>query len=47
MRQPVVVEVARKLGKKPAQVLIRWALQHGTSVSPRAGTTEHIEVRRH
>jgi diketogulonate reductase-like aldo/keto reductase len=27
------------------QVLIRWALQHGTSVSPKAGSHEHVAVR--
>ncbi len=30
--------------KPAAQVLIRWALQHGTSVSPKAGSREHVQV---
>lgn len=44
LRAPLVAEIARRLRKRPAQVLIRWALQHGTSVSPKAGSHEHVQV---
>ena len=44
LRAPLVASIARRLGKRPAQVLIRWALQHGTSVSPKAGSHEHVQV---
>ena len=44
LRAPLVANIARSLGKRPAQVLIRWALQHGTSVSPKAGSHEHVQV---
>lgn len=43
LRAPLVASIARRLGKRPEQVLIRWALQHGTSVSPKAGSHEHVQ----
>jgi len=43
LQDKVVQEVARKLGKSPAQVLIRWAIQHGTSVIPKSTTAERIK----
>ncbi|KAK9915503.1 hypothetical protein WJX75_000016 [Coccomyxa subellipsoidea] len=43
LRKPLVTNIARSMGKRPAQVLIRWALQHGTSVSPKAGSPEHVQ----
>ena len=33
------------LGAYWVQVLIRWALQHGSSVSPKAGSQEHVQVQ--
>lgn len=33
---PVIVDVARKLGRTPAQVMIRWGLQHGISEIPKS-----------
>ncbi|KJK65603.1 ARA1 like protein [Aspergillus parasiticus SU-1] len=38
----LVVEVARRLGKTPAQVLISWAVQRGTVVLPKSITPERI-----
>lgn len=33
---PVVVDVARRVGRTPAQVLLRWGLQHGHVVLPKS-----------
>jgi diketogulonate reductase-like aldo/keto reductase len=33
---PTVVEVARQVGRTPAQVLLRWAVQHGLVVLPKS-----------
>jgi diketogulonate reductase-like aldo/keto reductase len=33
---PVVVDVAREVGKTPAQVLLRWGIQHGVVVLPKS-----------
>ena len=44
LRAPLVHDIARKLGKKPSQVLLNWAIAHGTTVSPKAGSFEHVQV---
>lgn len=38
-----LAEVARKHGKTPAQVLIRWNIQHGTVPIPKANRKRHID----
>lgn len=40
---PVVVDIAAKLGKSPAQVLIQWAVQRGTAVVPKSVTPVRIK----
>ncbi len=35
-------ELAKKYGKSPAQILIRWALQHGTVPLPKSKSPERI-----
>jgi len=42
MRHPVVTEVAEALGRTPAQILIRWAVERGTSVVPKSSNPERI-----
>ncbi|MBZ0270636.1 aldo/keto reductase [bacterium] len=39
---PRIGAVAKKLGRTNAQVLIRWALQHGTIVLPKSSNPERI-----
>jgi diketogulonate reductase-like aldo/keto reductase len=42
LRDPVVLEVARNYSKSPAQILIRWSLQHGLVVIPKSARPERI-----
>ena len=39
---PKLVEVAERYGKSPAQILIRWGLQHGVIVLPKSARRERI-----
>jgi diketogulonate reductase-like aldo/keto reductase len=39
---PVVVDVAGQVGRSPAQVVIRWHLQHGVVVIPKSSSPERI-----
>jgi diketogulonate reductase-like aldo/keto reductase len=41
---PVVAEVAERVGRTPAQVLIRWCLQRDTIVLPKSTHRERIEA---
>jgi diketogulonate reductase-like aldo/keto reductase len=43
LTHPVVLKVAEETGKSPGQVLIRWALQHGSSVIPKSVTPARIQ----
>ncbi|KAJ6015523.1 hypothetical protein N7540_010114 [Penicillium herquei] len=40
---PIVVEIAKKLNKDPAQLLISWAIQRGSAVLPKSVTPSRIE----
>jgi diketogulonate reductase-like aldo/keto reductase len=39
---PVVMDVARRTGKSPAQVLLRWGLEQGLVVLPKSIRPERI-----
>lgn len=39
---PVIVELSEQLGRTPAQVIIRWHLQHGVVVIPKSSSPERI-----
>lgn len=39
---PTVIQIAAKLGKSPAQVLLRWALQQNIGVLPKGSSQAHI-----
>ncbi|XP_052175145.1 NADPH-dependent aldo-keto reductase, chloroplastic-like [Diospyros lotus] len=43
LKHPVLVEVAEKLGKSPAQVAIRWGIQMGHSVLPKSTNEARIK----
>ena len=38
-----VVEAARRLGRTPAQVVLRWGVQRGTSIIPKTTRPERLE----
>jgi diketogulonate reductase-like aldo/keto reductase len=40
---PVVLDVARRYSKSPAQIMIRWGLQHGLVVIPKSTRAERIK----
>jgi diketogulonate reductase-like aldo/keto reductase len=40
---PTVVDVARRVGRTPAQVLLRWGVQKGFVVLPKSVTPARIE----
>ncbi len=39
---PVITEIAKKHGKTPVQVIIRWHIQEGLSVIPGSSNPDHI-----
>lgn len=44
LTHPVVTGIAQRLGRTPAQVLVRWHLQSGVVVIPRSGDDERIRA---
>jgi diketogulonate reductase-like aldo/keto reductase len=40
---PAVAQVAQRIGRTPAQVLLRWCIQHGTIVIPKSTHPERIQ----
>ncbi len=42
LADPAVVRVAAKHGKTSAQICLRWALQKGAAVIPKASNTKHL-----
>ncbi len=42
LRHPAVLEVARTYSTSPAQIMIRWGLQHGLVVIPKSARPERI-----
>ena len=42
LKHPLIKEIATKHGRTPAQILIRWGLQHGLVVIPKSVRPERI-----
>ncbi len=42
LASPIIVEIAKKYGKSPAQICLRWSLQMGFLPLPKSVTTERI-----
>jgi len=42
LEHSVVIEIAERLGRTPAQVIIRWHLEHGIVVIPKSQARERI-----
>jgi diketogulonate reductase-like aldo/keto reductase len=43
LKEPVVISIAEKLGKTPAQVALRWNIQMGHSVLPKSVSEDRIK----
>jgi D-xylose reductase len=42
LEEPVVREIAERHGRTPAQVVLRWAVERGTSVVPKSARRERL-----
>ena len=42
LKDPVIVKIAERHHKSPAQVILRWHLQEGLSVIPGSRNPQHI-----
>ena len=42
LRDPVIVEIAERVGRTPAQVVLRWHVQRGNIVFPKSTTPERM-----
>jgi diketogulonate reductase-like aldo/keto reductase len=42
LNHPVIVEIARQIERTPAQVMLRWAIQHGAIVIPKSSQEARI-----
>ncbi|XP_063700895.1 uncharacterized protein LOC134831164 [Culicoides brevitarsis] len=40
---PTIQEIAKKLGKTPSQILLRWAFQQEIGILPKARSRSHVE----
>lgn len=47
MSDPVLTALSERLGRTPAQVLVRWSLQHGFVPLPKSDTPARITENAH
>lgn len=47
LSDPVIKQIAEKLGKTTAQVILKWSLQQGVAVIPKAASKPHVEENFH
>ena len=43
LNEPRIVGLAKKHGKTPAQIVLRWGIQRGTAVIPKTSRTERLQ----
>jgi len=43
LKEPILIEIAEKLNKSPAQVALRWGIQSGHSVLPKSVNESRIK----
>ena len=41
--EPVIAEIAERLGRTPAQVVLRWHVERGNIVFPKSTTPERMQ----
>ncbi len=42
LADPVIVSIAKRIGRTPAHVMLRWGIQHGLVVLPKSANPERI-----
>ena len=42
LEHPTITGIAERLGRTPAQVIVRWHLEHGTAVIPNSTNPDRI-----
>jgi 2,5-diketo-D-gluconate reductase A len=42
LTEPVILDMAERHGRTPAQIILRWHLQSGTVIIPKAAKEEHL-----
>lgn len=45
MDRPEIVQVAQRIGRSPAQVILRWGVQRGVSILPKSDLPAQMQVR--
>ena len=42
VERPEIVEIAKKLGRTPGQIILRWNIQRGIAVLPKTATPSRL-----